>query len=148
MVANAIPPKPDDPSHHTTVRIAAGIYGLPDEVDKASTAGNFPDVRLFDKRGEFIGRNKDFPHVDAGGFKEVYIEHEQKMDGRQSEYLAISAAGDDAICINYVTITWPDGTSWGFLGDVGTMCGARWYYSDTVYEFHSAVIVSALQKRC
>jgi hypothetical protein len=133
MIPSLLPQKPEDPSHHTTVRIGVGIYGASDEAIKSNMGGKFPDVRLYDKRGDYIGRNKgNFPHLDTGGFKEVTIPHEKGTDGRQAEYIALSSSSDDALCINYVTTTWPDGSSMGFLGDVGSMCGANWYYSDVI----------------
>lgn len=45
--------------------------------------------------------------------------------------MGIAASGNDAICINYVTVIQATGGTFGFLGDVGKACGASWYYSDT-----------------
>jgi hypothetical protein len=46
--------------------------------------------------------------------------------------VAVAASGNDAVCINFISMTWPGGEQFGFLGDIGTMCGADWYYSDVL----------------
>jgi hypothetical protein len=145
-------------SHITVICIGAGMHGLANDITDTSAAGNFPDVQLFDGAGRLVGRNggkNEHPHVDAGGFKEVTISHEKNMDGVGAEYsqlpkphrsfkqllgrnadfallVALAASGNDAICINWVSVAWPSGEHWGFLGDLGTMCNADWYYSDTL----------------
>ena len=48
------------------------------------------------------------------------------------KYVAISAGGNNAICINYIAITWPDGDSAFISGDTGRACNRDWYYSRTV----------------
>jgi hypothetical protein len=130
MISGLIPPKLVDASRTTTVRISAGQYGLRNETDKIGFAGDFPHVMLYDGARRYLGRNKgkgQNPHLDAGGFKEVSIWHEKGMDGVGSEYMALAASGDDAICINFITMTWPSGVQFGFLGDVGHFCGTGWH---------------------
>jgi hypothetical protein len=132
MLPGLIPQAPEDPSQQTTVRVGAGIWGSVQDVEEASPGGDFPDIRLYDKRGAYIGTNDNEPDPDAGGFSDVTIGHVRGTWGRQAEYMAVSASDPDAVCISYITTTWPDGTSMGFLGDIGYMCGASWYPSDTL----------------
>lgn len=71
------------------------MHGLAKEIDASNTAGNFPDVILYDGAGRKVGRNggkNERPHIDAGGFKEVQISHDKGMDGVQSEYCKWPAA--------------------------------------------------------
>jgi len=40
----------------------------------------------------------------------------------------------NAVCISYAAITWPDGSRYGWLGDIGYLCrgiGAPWYHAYT-----------------
>jgi hypothetical protein len=138
MVPGLLPQKPQDPSHTTVVKVGAGMTGTAAEIKDHNMGGNFPVVTLWDSSGRKVGQQTKGDNIDSGGWKQVDVSHENGMDGVPGEYVAISAGGNDAVCINFITVQWPDGRYWGWLGDVGQMCGGIWYHSDTtVANFQS-----------
>jgi hypothetical protein len=54
------------------------------------------------------------------------------MKGFQAEYVTVTASGNDTLSVNAIAMTWSGGEQWGFLGDIESVCGADWYYSDVM----------------
>lgn len=111
----------------TTVRLYAGTGD--------DTNGNAPNVAAFDLDGNLIGSVKGGDDVAKGAPWDAKIK--MKADGSdgsaaQAEYISLSQAGVDAICIAGISVTWPDGLEFAWYGDVGEFCGAPWYLSSTV----------------
>lgn len=108
----------------TTVRIGAGldvVHGL------ENGGGDVPGIRLFNEGAELLNK-KEYrhpPYIGDGDFYDIEIE----TNGQQSTYTLFSAKSD-ALCIAYATITMPDGSKYGFDGDLGRFCGGAWYYSN------------------
>ena len=121
---------PDKTDETTTVRIGVGT-SLKDE---ATTGGDTPGIAIFDVVGRKIGdaRGSD-SNIDDGSFKDIKVISYDGMGGRQAEYLSISKGGNDALCIAYITVTWPDNSKYVWSGDVGYSCGAHWYPSQTTF---------------
>jgi len=110
---------------HSVVRVTVGLDydgGL------SNSGGDLPDVRLFNEAGDFIGMKVDPGKVQSGSFGEIKVDHDGD-NGQQATYTLLSA-NNDAICIAHVTITWPDGDKYAWVGDWGDRCGATWYYSN------------------
>lgn len=38
----------------------------------------------------------------------------------------------DAICISYISMSWPSGVNYMFFEDIGYQCDADWYHSDLI----------------
>jgi len=113
----------------TTVRIGAGLS----TGSKDDTKGNIPGIALFDVMGRSVGTHRGSKEtIDDGGFKDILVEAADGASGRQAEYISISKGGDDALCVAYISMTWPDGGKRAWLGDVGKACGASWYHSQTI----------------
>ncbi|KAL7620434.1 hypothetical protein AAE478_009429 [Parahypoxylon ruwenzoriense] len=93
-----------------------------------NAGGDLPDVRLFNEAGGFLGINADPGKVKNGGFGDITIDH--KDDSTQQATYALFSANNDAICIAYASITWPNGDKYSWLGDWGHQCGGSWYYSN------------------
>ena len=110
----------------STIRVAVGLDydgGL------SNAGGDLPDMRLFNEAGEFIGMVADpGDKLERGGFDDVFVKH--KGDSTQQATYTLFSANDDAICIAYASITWPDGDQYAWVGDWGRQCGATWYYSN------------------
>ncbi|KAF2688910.1 hypothetical protein K458DRAFT_414590 [Lentithecium fluviatile CBS 122367] len=111
----------------TTVRIYAGTGD--------DTNGNAPHVAAFDIDGNLIGSVKGGDDIAKGAPYDAKIE--MKADGSdgsaaQAEYISLSQAGVDAICVAGISVTWPDGLEFAWYGDVGEFCGAPWYHSTTI----------------
>ena len=121
---------PDKTDETTTVRIGVGT-----SLDSsATTGGNVPGVALFDTVGRKIGESKGSKDkIGDGSFKDIKVVADGDVGGRQAEYVSISKGGNDALCVAYVTMTWPDNSKYIFSGDVGYSCGGFWYNSQTTF---------------
>ncbi|ORY56996.1 uncharacterized protein BCR38DRAFT_450541 [Pseudomassariella vexata] len=93
-----------------------------------NAGGDLPDVRLFNEAGGFLGITADPGSIGSGEAKEITVSHNGD-NGQQATY-ALLSANDNAICIAYASITWPDGNNYAWIGDWGRQCGGSWYYSN------------------
>lgn len=93
----------------------------------SNAGGDLPDVRLWNEGGDFLGISADPGDIDDGSTKEFKVNHKGN-NGQQATY-ALFSANDNAICVAYVSITWPDGNEYGWIGDWGRACGSTWYFS-------------------
>lgn len=73
---------------------------------------------------------KTIIHEDA--FHDANFPHYNSLGSARPKYLAISAGGNDAICIAYIAVTSPDGDVAAWYGDVAENCSVDWYYARTV----------------
>lgn len=112
----------------SSIRIAVGL-DVEDGLNDAG--GSTPDVRLWNEAGTFLGINADPGHVGSGEFKDFTVEH--KGDSTQQATYAVISGNNDAVCIAYMTITWPDGSKYAWTGDWAQLCedwiDAPWHYS-------------------
>ncbi|KAL9112237.1 MAG: hypothetical protein Q9227_003355 [Pyrenula ochraceoflavens] len=121
---------PDKTDQTTTVRIGVGTS----TDSSATTQGNVPGIALFDVVGRPIGESRgSHDTIGDGSFQDIKVEAPDDIGGRQAEYISISKGGNDALCIAYITVTWPDNSKYIFSGDVGYQCGAHWYPSQTTF---------------
>ncbi|KAI3322529.1 hypothetical protein HD806DRAFT_500324 [Xylariaceae sp. AK1471] len=124
---------PKEDSVGSTIRVTVGL-DVKDGLQNAG--GNLPDIRLFNEAGDFLGIEVDPGDVGSGEFGDITIKHNGDS-GQQAAYTLFSA-NNDAICIAYAAITWPNGDKYGWIGDWGKQCGGSWYYSN-VYISQSGV---------
>lgn len=104
----------------SVVRIQVGL----DSTNGLSNAGgDLPDIRLFNEVGEFLGASYD-PGSIEDGTTGTDIRVQQTAE-QQAAY-ALFSANDNAICIAYLSIVWPDEQKFGWTGDWGKECGATW----------------------
>jgi hypothetical protein len=89
--------------------------------------GDLPGVSLWDEQGEAIGSSTGGGQLKQGNFKDVKIVAHPNVGNVPAAYVSISASGDDAVCIAFVTITQANGDSSTFTGDVPAQCGATWF---------------------
>ena len=110
----------------TTVKIVLG-----EATDlAASLSGNRPGVALWDDLGQSIGTSfgsdKILPqsnHVD------VQIAANSSVGNAPPSYVSIINGGDDAICVAWVTVTFPDGAQASWSGDTAFQCNADFFES-------------------
>ncbi|KAG9232657.1 hypothetical protein BJ875DRAFT_485887 [Amylocarpus encephaloides] len=130
-------PKPDDLPERTTV-VTVG-YGSDDSgvgPGGHELGGNIPGVRTFDVAGHPLGRTKANTGrgpdaiLKGGATATVNVLAKDGYDGVSPYYLAISAGGNDAICISFIQMVRPDLQVFGWTGDIGKACGAPWYPSN------------------
>ncbi|KAK0649828.1 hypothetical protein B0T16DRAFT_457202 [Cercophora newfieldiana] len=106
----------------SVVKISVGLDGN----GLSEAGGDLPDVRLFNNFGEFLGLAVDTGTIGDGSTGEVKVAH---SDGQQAAYTLFSANGN-AICIATASITWADGSQYGWHGDWAQECLYDWYYSN------------------
>jgi len=120
---------PDQADQTTTVRIGVGLSTNND----ANTKGNTPGIALFDVVGRSVGTQSGSSDTIAdGGFSDIKVIAPDDAAGRQAEYISVSKGGNDALCIAYISMAWPDGGKRAWYGDVGMQCGGFWYHSETI----------------
>ncbi len=93
-----------------------------------NAGGDLPDVRLFNEAGEFIGISTDPASVRDSSTAEIRVKHNDN-NGQQTAY-ALFSANDNAVCVASISITWPNGDQYGWVGDWGQACGGAWYFSN------------------
>lgn len=89
----------------------------------SNAGGNLPDVRVWNEVGGFLGAHYDPGNCGSGVACDVEVE---QSVAQQPTYVLFSA-NDDAVCIAYMSATWPDEQKLGWLGSWGKACGASWY---------------------
>ncbi|KAL1626478.1 hypothetical protein SLS56_006789 [Neofusicoccum ribis] len=120
---------PDRSDRETTIRIGVGLTTNSD----GNTAGDTPGIRIFDVMGRDIGEARGSKNnIADGGFKDITVTASKEQQGRQAQYISVSKGGNDALCISYISVTWPDGQQKAWYGDVGYQCGGFWYNSQTI----------------
>lgn len=119
---------------NSAVRVAVALNSggnRPSPWDGPTQAdGGFPAILAFNEIGDYIGASdwEHRPKIESGGFEDVVVHQEALGPSQQPTYLQFFA-GNDAICVAYISQVWPDGQSRGWLGDIGHACGRDWYYS-------------------
>lgn len=104
---------------HSVARVAVAL----NDFAGMDADGDGPDIRLWDDYGNFLGMEADPGHIKAGNFKDIHID--QKGSTAQPTYALISA-NNNAICIAYLLLTWPDNQNYGWVGNWGHTCGQPW----------------------
>lgn len=110
----------DGSPNDSKMRIAVGLDGT-EGLDNAG--GDYPDVRLFNEVGDFIGSSYDPGYITDGTVYDLTI---TQSVGQQPTY-ALFTGNVDAVCIAYAAQTWPDGQKYGWVGTWGHTCGAYWF---------------------
>lgn len=105
--------------------------GLDNPGGLSNAGGDLPDVRLFNEVGDFLGASYDPGHIDDGtNGKDITV----TQTAEQQATYGLFTANDDAICIAYLSIVWPDEQKFGWTGDWAQQCGLSWYYSNVVVD--------------
>ncbi|KAF7948942.1 hypothetical protein EAE96_008121 [Botrytis aclada] len=118
----------------TVVRIGVGTSTSEKTQDKDSLSGNIPGIRLFDIVGRLISdiKGSSKSKIADGSWKDIKLPASDDLGGRQAPYISVISGGADAICISYITVTWPDGLKESWMGDWGYFCGGPWYPAQTI----------------
>lgn len=88
-----------------------------------NSGGDLPDVRLFNEVGSFLGGAYD-PGTIEDGTNGHDIKVTQTKE-QQATY-GLFTANDNAICVAYLSIVWPDQQKFGWTGDWGQKCSSSW----------------------
>lgn len=114
---------PSAESLKTTVRVSAGKIS-------ETAGGKVAEIRLYDDAGSIVGKNEG-GGVDRGSFTDISI---SQSTGQQATWVELRG-DDDAICIPYISVTWADGSTYGWMGDVAKECGMDWYEGGVYVSF-------------
>jgi hypothetical protein len=125
------------PASTKTTPLASPLPTLIKTLRRSATnfiaGGDTPGIRIFDVMGRDIGEARGSKsNIADGGYKDIKISASQDQQGRQAQYISVSKGGNDALCISYIAVTWPDGQQKAWYGDVGYQCGGFWYNSQTI----------------
>ncbi|VBB76675.1 Putative protein of unknown function [Podospora comata] len=114
---------PKKQSNSCVVRVSTGLAssgGL------ENPEGGVYKVHVFNQNQERIGwSNGKF--ISNGGFVDIKVD--QGSNRQQAAFATIEATAD-GICIPYMSATWVDEQKYGWVGDIGSYCGQKWYYSN------------------
>ena len=120
------------PSHDPKVADSSTLrFGLGlDSFNMTNAQGVIGNIKVYDEFQSMCGAGSGDGFIPDGGVQDVTI-NQHYGPGKQPTYVQINGA-DDAVCIAYITQTWPDGQQRGWLGDMGYVCGANWQYSNVI----------------
>lgn len=139
------------PGPQTRINIMAGLPHLSEQqqhnreqaYSELSYGGCAPDVSLFNANGDRVGyyrnvgcdNDKQGDHIDQNNIKELRADYLKKGNTEKAEYMTVSAAGIDAICISAVTVSFPNaGDTYAFLpGEVAAICKD---HDPKKYDYH------------
>ena len=116
----------------SSVRVAValnGHEGVPFALYHA--AGPAPIVRVFNENRDHIGESGDYlMEINSGSYRDIKID-QHRGPGQQAPWLQITSTPNE-LCIAYISQTWADGTSRGWVGDMGKGCDRDWYHSNII----------------
>ncbi|KAG5979234.1 hypothetical protein E4U55_005398 [Claviceps digitariae] len=109
-------------------RFAVGLDGAgPWDAPLRQAGGQLPAIRVFNELGDQIGYQKNAKSYCSSGSTNCDV----LLGGvEQQPTYTLFTANDDAICLAYITVTFPAGEKYAWAGNFGEFCGATWYYSD------------------
>ena len=127
-----------DPKHgDSAIRVAVALNGGKPggkHFDPQGADGRAPGVLVYNPVYDYVGHSnwKHRPNIASGSYTDLTI-YQDEGSGQQAPWVQLYA-GDDAICVAYVSQRMSDGTGLGWLGDMGRACGQDWYHSNIVLE--------------
>ena len=96
----------------------------------ASLGGNTPGVAWWDDLGEVVRQAfESGQKIPQGSFAGIKINASNTVGNVPPTYMSVTNGGDDAVCIQSISLTSPNGERGGFAGGVLKQCGADWLYS-------------------
>ncbi|KAG5956533.1 hypothetical protein E4U58_006546 [Claviceps cyperi] len=109
-------------------RFAVGLDGAgPWGNSLTNAGGNLPDIRAFNELGDLLGTTVNDNTYCASGRTDCDSE---VVDVHEQPTYTLFSANNDAICLAYVTVTFPEGSKYAWTGNWAKYCGAPWFYSD------------------
>lgn len=102
-----------------SIRMQIGLSGP----ENLLMDGDLPDIRLYNDFGELVGDEMDPGHVNDGE-----LSKEIRIRSRKQAPYGLFTARDDAVCLAFITLVWPDSQKFAWVGDWGRECagGANW----------------------
>lgn len=89
----------------------------------SNAGGNIPDIRAYNEHGELIGKKiNDKTYCGPGDdncLSQINKVHQQPT-------YTLFSGNNDAICIAWVSVTFPGQDKYAWIGNWGQQCGAAW----------------------
>lgn len=106
---------------------AAGLDGAGPADDRLDGAGGqLPRIIPFNEHGERICCGKKNGVCRTGDTRcRVFLKAE-KENHQQPSYTLFKARKNDPICLAWITVEFPEKTTYGWIGNWGQECGAPW----------------------
>ncbi|QVM12830.1 hypothetical protein D8B26_007448 [Coccidioides posadasii str. Silveira] len=144
MVGMAIPAFiPQKEPVGTLVKVGTGSLR-----EKYSSSGNIPGVSVWSVHGKRLGHAVGTKkRVYNGSPVDILVKHYHELGQPLAEYISITNGGIDAICVAYIGMKWNNDV-YGWIGDVGGICGADWYYTDTVLKSKGGTPTAQFNPKC
>ena len=103
--------------------------GAPRRADIGQLDGHQPGAVMWAEDGTFVGQKKGSKKkYPEGSHIDLLIHSNKGQQNRPGQYLALSAGGDDAICIPAIEIAHPDGSKSSINGNMIVGCDVAHYY--------------------
>ena len=128
LLENLIP----QPPVHATTSVSIGIGLCATTAD--SCGGNTPGVTLWNERGQFIGETSGTSQIHPDDQPISILVEGRDSVGNDVAYVSVTNGGDDAICINLISVADSVGVPKSLSGDVFFTCGADWFPSSQVID--------------
>lgn len=111
------------PSNVTRIHVGQqeGADGKVGNGPGGSPGGHAPGITIWDGIGKLIGTIEGKGNIGGASLKDYSFD--TGADNRAAEYVSVSAAGTDGICIQAVTLNAANGNDYAWFGDVGQVCG-------------------------
>lgn len=121
--------QPSIPGRSTTMVLMGGSTGDGAGLDMSGIA---PDIRMWDADCTFPqhGINLGIAPVKTGEM----LQMEMAKQGAAQMPWVLFSANDDALCIAWAGVSWPDLSAYVWVGDWARACGRDWYYSNTFLQ--------------
>lgn len=118
-------------------KFAVGLDGSgPSAHPLKNAGGNLPDIRVFNEHGDLLGKTLNHRHKCGNGHTDC---ESIVKDVHQQPTYTLFSGNNDAICLAWATVTFPEGTKYAWVGNWGQQCGAPWYVVAVFFETGSAV---------
>ncbi|KAK7754166.1 hypothetical protein SLS62_003743 [Diatrype stigma] len=114
----------------TTTLFMAG--GMTTDNDGMNMGGRSPDARMWDSQCRFptAGLRLGLNPIKPGEI----LKTEMAQQGQVQFPWTLFSGNDDAVCLSWTAVTWPDQSAYVWSGDWARVCRRHWYYSGTFLQ--------------
>jgi len=125
-------PKTANVASNSNNQVVVGV-GLFEGGNQNDFGGDGLRVGGFSNQGTFVGSGQ-MPHMDQGQSFTTSLDPSSSSVGAiQVQQLTLQTSGANAVCVQYVELSWQGTVTSGFDGTWGQMCGQDWYHSESTW---------------
>lgn len=114
----------------TTTIFLAG--GMTNDGGGMNMAGRAPDIRVWDAQCHFptAGLRLGLNAIKPGEI----LKTEMVQQGQVQFPWTLFSGNDDAVCLAWAAVTWPENSAYVWTGDWARACRRHWYYSNAYLQ--------------